>query len=405
MADSVKNINLLLLTYYYPPEKSGGVDRPYSLQHHLPGHDIQVRVVTAADGLQPDCDMNVLRVQSLKNWRQNFTLATLLYKLMSKLFVIAGLRPECDLLWNNNVKKLLRDSAGFDLVYATHPSAEALELGRVLSIKYGIPFIAEFRDGLAFEPIAKIRWWQKFFNSRFEKIIVKRSSLVITVTAGQEKYFRDKYPGIKIQTVYNGFNQEDFVGIDVPAKLPYGGKIRIAHTGSIELSRPRRLDNLFLAIKKLASEELISDNNWELSFIGNYSAREKKLAAAYGVSGLIKFYDYIPKASLFRKIIGEYDLLLLYGVESTTAVIPGKLFEYFMLDKPILGICAGNESADLIRKTRTGLTCGFDTESIYSLLKIFLTKEYIFDPDRQYISRFDRCQEAGQIAGLIKSII
>jgi hypothetical protein len=106
----------------------------------------------------------------------------------------------------------------------------------------------------------------------------------------------------------------------------------------------------------------------------------------------------------FSFITRQADYLLFYGVPGKTTIISSKIPEYIRLNKPIIGICKGNEAETIIQKTGTGEVCDFDESSIESLLMKMLNGEIHYQPDHIEISKFDRKFQAKEIAGIIRNV-
>lgn len=397
---------VLLIAYHFPPEASGGTARPYSLYKYLSRYDYGVLVITQNRYGRTGNEKNIFRFASLVGWRRDFTLVKFFYKVISKLKNVFGAVPEGDAYWRKNVlagidKIIAENSIG--LVYATYPAGEALNLGIEISGKYRLPLVSEFNDGVMFEPIIRTALWQKPLKARFEEKVVSKSSAVITVGRRYADYFRQRYGREDVYTVYNGYDRDDFAFARNSGSA--GPKRRIAHFGAIDASRRRDTSPLYRALKRLKKDGIIDERNFELSFIGRYTDEEKRAIHDLNLDDIIKIYAPMDRASGLARIAAEYDFLLLYGVPGQNAVIPGKLFEYLELGKPIIGICGDNESGEIIVRTGTGEVCDFDGEAIASLFRKFLSGDFTFVPDKKEIAKYDREFQAGRIAAILDRVI
>jgi hypothetical protein len=75
------------------------------------------------------------------------------------------------------------------------------------------------------------------------------------------------------------------------------------------------------------------------------------------------------------------------------------------MNKPILGICKGNEAENIIQDTSTGLVCDFDVNSIANMFREFLANKDVFNPDISKINLFNRKSQAQQIGKIISKVI
>jgi glycosyltransferase involved in cell wall biosynthesis len=397
---------ILILAYHFPPEQSGGVSRPYSLFQHLPLYGYEPIVVTIKhEGAEPVS--NVIRCQSLVRgvnsgvWNRH-----LVYRVANKVLKYVGGHPSTDLLWDKSVRDQvdgILEQHDIELVYATYPPVGTVKLGMKISRKFGIPLVTEFRDGLTFEPLSRYSALQHFLTARFERQLVSHSAAVITIGENISKFFANKYGKQEVYTVYNGYDT---------SPQPWGDRketsdsvMRFVHFGSLNLSVARSVAPLFhgLALLKSACEGI--GKAFSVTFIGNYTTDEIELARTLGLCDVVTFQSPVSKNEGLRDIAENYDCLVLYGVPNNSGFISGKLLEYINLKKPIVGICRGNEAANIIAQTRTGVVCDFHEREICDLFLQFINKEITFAPDLEKIASFDRKVQAGQVASVLNTLM
>lgn len=399
-------MKILLLTGHFPPEKSGGVGRPYSLYKYLPNNGIHVCVVTKnLYGILP-AEKDIYRYDSFGSWRHSpWFSKKVLFKMISLLKnKIYGINY--DSWWANEVVKHVNDyniSKDIDLIYASFPGPEVLEAALKLKAILKTQLIVEFRDGLAFETVLnKPNFFQAIVIRRLEKRIVNASNAILTIGQNLSNYFIHTYKK-KAFTVYNGYEETDLeVSFNYEAKNET--KKYLVHFGSLNASRKTKRDGLFKSLKYLKSRKIIDANNFCLLFIGNIKNDEKKEIAGYHLNEIISFLPEMDKTEGFSLITKRADYLLFYGVPGKTTIISSKLPEYIKLNKPIIGICKGNEAELIIEKTGTGEVCDFDENSIESLLIRVLNKGIHYQPNHIEIAKFNKKYQAKEIAAIIKDV-
>ena len=396
---------ILLLAYHFPPEQSGGVSRPYSLYQHLPLYGYEPIVVTITHaGATPMA--NVIRCDSLmRSAKTGVWNRRLAHRVANKLLKYAGAHPSTDLLWDKSVRDQVAGIMAqhdITLVYATYPPVGTVKLGMKISQKFGIPLVTEFRDGLTFEPLSRYSALQHWLTARFERKLVSHSAAVITIGENIARFFSDEYGKQQVHTVYNGYDK---------SPQPWGERreatdsvMRFVHFGSLNLSVARGVAPLFhgLALLKSACEGI--GKAFSVTFIGNYTTDETELARTLGLCDVVTFQAPVSKYDGLRDIAENYDCLVMYGVPDNSGFISGKLLEYINLNKPIVGICWGNEAANIIALTRTGVVCGFHARDICDLFLQFIQKEFVFAPDLEKIASFDRKVQAGQVATVLDAL-
>jgi hypothetical protein len=118
----------------------------------------------------------------------------------------------------------------------------------------------------------------------------------------------------------------------------------------------RNPEVLWQVLKELVDEHLDFAEDFELHFVGSVSEEVLLSLKSYSLSDYINNHSYVThnKAIEFQK---KSQVLLLIEIDSeeTKCIIPGKLFEYMVSNRPILAI--GPEASDiesLIKETNTG---------------------------------------------------
>lgn len=401
---------LLLITDHFPPEKSGGVGRSFSLYKYLPDFDFDVFVLTKNSYGKLNSENKIFRLDSFSNWRKGnlFSLKSFTKVILAPLYRYILIYS--DVWWRfktlKKAEKLITDNS-FDLIYASFPSADNLKIGLKINKKFGIPLISEFRDGLVFETIlTPANFVQKKIIKILERQILTKSTAIITICSPLTDYFIKEWKVKSILTVYNGYDPDDFAGLEEKFLTNNSRtKTRIAHFGNLNASRTSSRENLFIALSKLKISEIINNSNFELTFFGKLTDDEFKLIKFFKVDDIIKVYPPMEKKTGFQKILNEYKYLLLYGVDGQSTVVSSKLAEYLKLGKPILGICKGNEAEKIIIRTKTGEVSDFDILSIENLFKRAIKDNITYCPDLSEISKFDRKYQANLIAQFLKLFI
>lgn len=404
-------MKILLICYNFPPEQSGGIGRPYSLYKYLPRHEIEPVVLTVDSYGKTDNEPGVCRTRSLltlKNRKSPF------YNFFRSTKILNGIVPFMDMIWEKTAlgkaPEIFRQNK-IELIYTSYPSTSALRLGLRLSKKYNVPLISEFRDGLVYEPLFHFNPASFFWTTRFERRLAGTSAAVITIGNEITRYFRDRYGLKKVFTVHNGYDRDDFCLHAASGPANAGGekdKFRIAHFGNLKASRKKGRDSgLFPAISRLKREEKNKDlsGSFKLSFFGNFLKSERKAAKDLGIDDLVEFHRPIEKKEGFKVLKENFDALLFVGAKGSKTIISSKLPEYLYLEKPVIGICKGNEAAEIIERTGTGEVCDFDADSIHALLKKALSGKLAFNPRKEEILKFDRDSQAARIAEIIKEAV
>lgn len=400
-------MRLLLLTYHFPPEPCVGGDRPFSLFGRAEAHGIRMRIATANGfGSLPQED-KVHRFDTAADWKSPSTWpAKPLSKLKTKVLEPFSLNQ--DFTWKKNLHRFF-DAASlrrnFDALYAIYPTNTALCAALEMSRKSGLPFIVDFTDSLCFEPLEALNPCQRRYREGLEGKAVGHAALILSVAESLTTYLRSHYPRGKVETVYNGFDREDFAGIPGLQDRRPDGKIRIVHFGSINRSRARDVTPLFEAVLRLKERFPKGEAKFEFVFLGHITEGERRAAEERGLGDVVRFPGYVEKRQGFRFIREYGDYLLLYGVPGDKSTVTSKLLEYLGLGLPILGICRGNEAERIILRAGSGECSGFSASEIEGLFQRALRREIRFAPDAEVVSEFDRETQAGRIFSLLQAAV
>lgn len=238
-----------------------------------------------------------------------------------------------------------------DVVFASGPPFTSHVAAAAISKRCGAPWIGEFRDRWSDDPYEfgyKTRLSQ-FLEARLEKRCMRTASGVVTVSEPWAEMYR-KALGLPVAVVYNGYDPVDFPPPEPPTPAP-GEPLNIAHLGAVYAGRDP--SPLFQAVPQsgLRPDEL------QVRFYGAQIESVPLLAARFGVAAYVQACGTVPYAESLR-IQRESDVLLLlqWNNPAEFGNVPGKLFEYFAVQRPILGI--GLESgvpASLIRANAAGV--------------------------------------------------
>ena len=382
-------MNILVLTYHYPPEKSVGGERPFSLKRngHASGHKIHIVTDSVFGSVKGEA--GIIRLESVSNWKENF-FRKFPYKLVTKIF--EGFIGNCDFYWLSKIKKYFKKNPphDFDCVYAIYPPETSLYTGYWISRKFSIPFVVDFTDSLTYEPLRSLNRFQRWYRERAEKLLVSHALLTLCASANMAKFLKEKYPGKHFETVYMGYDEQDYVNLINVKKKSEHRKIRIAHFGNIGYSRERDSLPLWHALMELKSNGAIDPSCFELSFWCNNVKEESIMIKKLGLDNIVFFNEFVSKTEGLKIIIEKFDYLLLYGSPGQRSEVTSKLFDYLRLGKPILGICKGNEAEGIIRQTGSGEVCDFNKKEIAELFKKALKNQIHFMPDRKSIKTYER---------------
>jgi glycosyltransferase involved in cell wall biosynthesis len=399
-------MRILLITYFFKPVQNVCADRPNSLFKYSHNSGVTIDVITTGSPLPGDEDENIIRLENIDGWNKRpFSLKKMAAKILTK--IVAPFFFNIDFFWYSHVvakcKKLI-SNRHYDAIYAVFPHITDIIIGLRLSKKYNIPLFTDFTDCIGLDPLfPPTHFIQKKFQLSFEKTALHKSMGVFTIAEAYERYYRECLHKAAAWNVYNGFDPDDYKGL--ATKENNNRKVVVVLFGNICASRERDVTPLFSAIAKLKSDRAVSANDIEFLFIGRHTESERNAMKKSQVDDIVRFVDFMDKRDGFKFITESCDYLLHYGVDGASSSVCSKLLEYLRLNKPILGICKGNEAEGIINRAGAGEVASFSTESISLLLQHALDRKIHYNPDYNYIESFSRESQARFIFERIKECL
>ncbi len=400
--DLEKKINILLLTSYFLPDNHVGSWRWERLVRFMPADSFNLFVVTADNGIDYSIGNNDLK--SLKEVKRvdkiysfsfrkyyNFLRKknTVEHRAVSVSAVKKGrlrrvrrwlslLLDFPDFSWRG--KKRLMTACEeiisveqIDIIIASHPYALPLRCARLLSTKYGIPWIADMRDGWTgnlFSPFLDYPVLN-YLLGLIEKDVLRSASSVVVINDELAQTIRcDKRKKVIISNAYEKINTED------PKEGPVG-RLNLVFTGGVKEQHRYRpfLDGLKL-----------HNSNYPNSIVFNYFGRDFNELLGYArqinlEEGILRNHGYVSN-TLAQEASIKADILVIFGWNGRFGETyqSGKIFDYLSARRPVLGI--DNEDTCLskqIAACRLGLVTVNPQEIANFLEKSISSKRFLKD--------------------------
>jgi len=366
----MKGKRLLMIVNFFPPAAGGGVYRPLSFVKYLSRAHWEITVVTPRPGefwisdpgleAQIPPGVRVVRTGSLSGLRALNVLrggrsrrssgGFGFLRSMGELFLV----PDTYVGW---VPFALRAAAElcreerFDLVYSTSPPDSSHLVARRISRRFGIPWIADFRDPwislhLRRPPTPLHLSWHR----RLEREVMEAEAVLVT-TRWHGETLRASYPDARIERVPNGYDDEDFKGLEGigrPAR-PF----TILHGGMLTLGRS--IGPFLEGLSLFCREHPASRDDIRVIFLGSRESKNEELAARSGLGEVVSFEDNVSHSECVRLECSSHVLLLLkHDDDRYRGLVPGKLYEYLGARRPVLAVVPEGEAADIVRDNRRG---------------------------------------------------
>jgi len=372
---------VLIITYYWPPAGGPGVQRWLKFVKYLPGYDIEPVVYIPENPTYPLIDKGLLNEVSdnttiIKHkivepyaWASAFSKGStkkissgiipvqkkqsLLQKAMlwvrGNLFI-----PDARVLW---VKPSIAYLSAYikendiDTIITTGPPHSLHLIGLGLKKQLGIKWIADFRDPwttIGYHKQLKLSASAAKKHKDLESEVLNTADTILVTSPTTKKEF-EVLTTKPIAVITNGYDVEKVV------KRPLDEKFTIAHIGSFLSERNPKI--LWEALAELINEDTNFKADFQLKLIGAVSREVLDAIDANGLSGYVNNLGYVSHdEAIAAQRKSQVLLLVEIDSEETKCIIPGKLFEYMVSERPIIAI--GPQGADfsgIIQSTNTGI--------------------------------------------------
>ena len=387
--------NVLIITYYWPPAGGPGVQRWLKFVKYLPDFDIQPIVYIPENPTYPIIDEDLLNdlpknatflkqkitepygwasIFSKKNTKgissgiiPNQKKQSLLQKAMlwirGNIFI-----PDARILWVkpsvSYLSKYIQEN-NIDTIITTGPPHSLHLIGLKLKAKLNVKWIADFRDPwttIGYHKALKLSAFAERKHKKLEHHVLNSAdTIIVTSPTTKAEFQRITYKPIEVIT--NGYDVENV------AKVILDEKFTLAHIGSFLSDRNPTI--LWEVLKELNTDVVGFSQNFELKLIGKVSQEIINSISEYNLyefTNVLGYVSHIEAIEHQRKS----QVLLLIEIDSveTKSIIPGKLFEYMVSGRPIIGIGPkGSDFESIISETNTGIFCNY-TEKEKLKLKI-----------------------------------
>lgn len=427
-------MKVLIITYYWPPAGGPGVQRWLKFVKYLPDYGIEPVVYIPENPTYPLLDKGLLdevspKVTIIKHkitepyaWASVFSKndtskissgiipakkkQSLVQRLMlwvrGNLFI-----PDARVLW---VKPSVNYLSGYikqnniDTVITTGPPHSLHLIGLALQKELSVKWVADFRDPwttIGYHKQLKLSASAAKKHKGLEKEVLTSADAVIVTSPTTKKEF-EMLTDKSITVITNGYDTEKI------GKQPLDEKFTLAHIGSFLSERNPRI--LWKALSELIKENADFKKHLELKLIGAVSHEVLEAITEFKLDGYVNNLGYVSHTeALEHQKCSQVLLLVEINSEETKCIIPGKLFEYMVSERPVIAIGPdGADFAEIIKTTNTGIfTTYFEKEKLKQAILDYFNayQEGNLKSNAIGLQQYSRKNLTGQLANVLKKLI
>ncbi|RMZ50724.1 glycosyl transferase family 1 [Flavobacteriaceae bacterium PRS1] len=376
----MENKKVLIITYYWPPAGGPGVQRWLKFVKYLKDFNIEPIVYIPENPNYPIVDESLVNeipnditilkhpikepygFASVLNRKSSQTISKGIFPEQKKqrfieklLLYIRGnfFIPDARKSWIKPsvayLSKYISDN-NIDTIITTGPPHSLHLIGLELKNKLGVKWLADFRDPwttIGYHKQLKLTKSSLKKHKQFEAQVLQNADEVIVTSFRTQNEFQE-ITNQPITVITNGYDTDSNIDVVLDSKFS------LSHIGSLLSERNPEL--LWQVLREITIENKEFEAHFQLNLVGTVSQEILKSIEEFSLTHYVNIVSYIShkEAITFQK---KSQVLLLIEIDSedTKCIIPGKLFEYMVSNRPIIAI--GPEDSDveqIIRETNTG---------------------------------------------------
>lgn len=419
---------VLFIAYYFPPLGGSGVQRSLKFVKYLPKFNVEPIVVTVKEGhnfaydaemineISPDTKIyrsnsgetlwlrkqienaNKLLVNfkkvikktskeketeddnkgTVKVSASNETIKDKVFKYLEYNYYV----PDTKIRWYKNAVKDITErvlkNEDIDLIFSTSAPYTDHLIALEIKKKTNKPWVADFRDPWVGNKFIYDRYDEKRKEKekKLEAEVIKYADKVINVTKDITENYKKRYPEFeeKFITITNGFDISDKI-IDIIES----DKFIINYSGIVVDGQSPEM--ILKAIELIMDENPQFKKDVLINFTGTIHDKYLYLFENKKIKGNIKINGYVPHGVVLKEMKkAAVNVVILPDNEESKGIYTGKIFDYILSERPILGVMPlGGVASDLINSKGIGLAVD------YNDLKS--TKKYLEEVYNKWVSK------------------
>jgi hypothetical protein len=372
---------VLIITYYWPPAGGPGVQRWLKFVKYLPDFGIQPIVYVPENPTYPIVDENLIKEVSDKaivlkhkifepyqlasffsknktkkissgiipNQKKQSFMDALFLLIRGNLFI-----PDARFLWVkpsvSYLEKYIAEN-NIETIITSGPPHSLHLIGLQLKQKLDVKWFADFRDPwttIGYHKSLRLSNYATKKHKMLEHKVLNTADTII-VTSKTTKTEFEAITTKPIAVITNGYDVEN---IEIQ---PLDTKFSLAHIGSFLSERNPTI--LWESLVELINDIPDFKSHLEIKLIGAVSQEVLETISQFGLNPYLNNLGYVSHGeAIAHQRKSQVLLLIEIDSQDTKSIIPGKLFEYMVSNRPIVAIGPkDSDFAEIITNTHTGV--------------------------------------------------
>lgn len=396
------NKNILYIAYYFPPLAGSGVQRTLKFIKYLPMYNKLPIVVTVKEGHNFAYDKDMIKEvpDSVKIYRSNsgetlwlrnkienvnkilialkkgfkkkeiktensintknnnsasnITVKDKIFKYLEYNYYV----PDTKIRWYKNAvrdinERVLKEEE-IDIIFSTSAPYTDHLIALEIKKKTNKPWVVDLRDPWVGNKFIYERYNEKRKEKerKLEAEVIKYADKVINVTENITNDYIARYPQYKEKfiTITNGFDISDKVEEKIESD-----KFIINYSGIVTDGQSPEI--ILKAVEELISKNPDFKKDLLVNFTGSIVDKYNYLFENDNIKDNISINGYKPHNIVLKEMKkAAINVLILPDTEESKGIYTGKIFDYILSERPILGIMPlGGVASELINSKKIGV--------------------------------------------------
>lgn len=295
------------------------------------------------------------------------------------------------------------------VLYSSSPPYTCALVARTVKRKTNIPWVAGFRDPWTGFLTTPDRWFLPLaIDKAMERSVFTEADAVECAWQGIIDDALAKMPSLNSNKFYhipNGFDSADFP----QTTYTPNERFTITYTGSLYGRRTPQA--LLSALELLYNNGDVAIQDVSLVFVGRFGTEVAEMLERSVFAPSITSVGYVPhRQSIVYLQRSEMSLLIVDDAKESADIVPGKVYEYMGIGRPVLAIAPANSAIEkLLIETNAGFSYPSANttqiaECLLKAIKQWRTGHEIVMPRTDVIAGYERRNAALSLASIFDTL-